>query len=48
MATEIGKELAGLQRTTPAQLREKHAAVFGEAIAFEARVCANKRSAFEN
>jgi hypothetical protein len=31
MRTEIGKELAALQRMTPARLREKYAGVFGEA-----------------
>jgi hypothetical protein len=30
MATEIGKELAALQRMTPARLRERYAEVFGE------------------
>jgi Protein of unknown function (DUF2924) len=31
MATEIGKELAALQRMDMAELREKYAEVFGEA-----------------
>jgi hypothetical protein len=31
MANDTAKELAGLQRMTPAQLREKYAEVFGEA-----------------
>lgn len=30
MATEVAKELAALQRMTPAQLRDKYAEVFGE------------------
>jgi hypothetical protein len=31
MANDVAKELAALQRMTPAQLREKYAEVFGEA-----------------
>ncbi len=33
MKIDVGKEIAALQRMTVKQLREKYAAVFGEAIA---------------
>jgi hypothetical protein len=46
MVTEIGKELAALQRMTPAQLREKYAAVFGEATVTKNRTWLLRRIAW--
>lgn len=46
MATEIGKELAALQRMTPAQLRDKYAAVFGEATVTKNRTWLVRRIAW--
>lgn len=46
MATEIGKELAALQRMAPAQLREKYIAVFGEATVTKNRTWLVRRIAW--
>jgi hypothetical protein len=46
MATEITKELAALQRMTPAQLREKYVAVFGEATVTKNRIWLVRRIAW--
>ena len=46
MATDVAKELAALQRMTPAQLREKYVAVFGEATATKNRTWLVRRIAW--
>jgi hypothetical protein len=46
MDTNVGKEIAALQRMTPKQLREKYAAVFGEATAARNRTWLVRRIAW--